>query len=164
MTHEERFHRRSQQDSHHQDWSPQIVPAMSYNKNTWALNSKPLQAFCFRSSVYYHWWKWWNQYAKNSQNLIQNEHRAIVGNSGPIMNDIKFPFVWWLKQLGISLLTYLPNGKALTRDIVVDEGVHINMWLVTPKHGGRFGGTPVNSRNCMQVTNSSNYILANQVM
>ena len=64
--------------------------------------------------------------------------RAIVGNSGPIKNDIKFPFLWWLKQLGISLLTYfLPNGKALARYVVVDEGVPINMWLVTHKHGGR---------------------------
>jgi len=38
------------------------------------------------------------------------------------------------------------------------------MWLVTPKHGGRFGGSPMISRSYMQLANSTSYILANHVV
>ena len=48
---------------------------------------------------------------------------------------------------------------------IVDECGDINMWLVTPKHGGRFGGSPmISGSSCMQLANSTSYILANHVV
>ena len=72
--------------------------------------------------------------------------------------------VWNLILIYCTTNLYSLRGVSLARDLVVDECGPINMWLVTPKHGGRLGESPMISRNCMQLANSTNYILANHLV